>query len=83
MRGEAAAAEGGLVSDGIGAMWRAGSPPAQRRRNEVCTVPGMLVYHAYGREGSKGGAALDRHVQQSCKVRTSKDEPNEKWTSDK
>ena len=28
-----------LVSDGIGAMWRAGSPPAQRRRNEACAVP--------------------------------------------
>ena len=30
-----------LVSDGIEAMWQAGSPPAQCRRNEVCAVPAV------------------------------------------
>ena len=48
-----------LVSDGIGAMWRAGSPPGtcaavQRRRNKACAVPaarGGRILVCHGREG--------------------------------
>jgi hypothetical protein len=53
-----------MVSDGIAAMWQAGSPPVQRRRNEACPltrkpwVAALTEWVAHVRQDYRGASLV-------------------------